>query len=310
MRTTKIPSSWTMANTRDQLVKYLILFSLLGGESNQSSLFHVMSKCSVPIIIGLSFVHKIQLYTMNTHLLVDFPFTFGNISSFKWIGSPKGKIQFFADGHKLEAGADTGSDIDLMSLRCAVKRGFKVDSKRKTRIMLADETIVGTIGQVDVSSVQLPGFASFNMSFHVLPNLVCDVIFGEEFLEQTDAFNTCKIIDDEDLSGRYSLNPLINLGPLQTFFAKMIHRKKNRDSSENAMVLAIQQHDKRMEAEIYRQTKKVRLMERLRGEGQDADAMMAEEERRRMAFQNLHTGCAHCIGTTVIPSGSRTSGNG
>lgn len=305
--------------------KALIPCSLLGGESHESYWFHVMSKCSVPIIMGLEFLHKIQLYTTNQHLLVDSPFTFGNMPSFKWIGSPKGKMEFFADGHILEACADTGSDLDLMSLRCAIQRGFKVDRKRKTRIMLADETVIETIGQVDLSSVQLPGFDSFKMSFHVLPNLVCDVIFGEEFLEQTDAFNTCKIINEEDLLDLYSLNTLINLGPLQALFTKMFHRKKTRSMqqrnslsngvvSQNAIALAMRDHDKRIEAEMYRQHRVDRLIERMKEEGQGVIARTAEEEATRMAFLSLHTECAYCTGmpiATVSPSigsGSDESG--
>jgi hypothetical protein len=55
------------------------------------------------------------------------------------------------------------------------------------------------------------------MSFHVLSGFPCNVIFGDEFLDQRDAFNTCDILrlDGSDI---HSLNTLINLGPIKRLF--------------------------------------------------------------------------------------------
>jgi hypothetical protein len=80
-----------------------------------------------------------------------------------------------------------------MSLRCARRLGFKIDTdlSARTRVMLADESVVETVGQVNVSSVELSYFDSFEMTFHVLPGLASDVVFSEDFLDQMDAFNTC-----------------------------------------------------------------------------------------------------------------------
>lgn len=195
--------------------KALVPCKLLGTMSTESLWFHVMAKCSAPLIMGLEYLSKIKLYTENKHLLVDCPFFFGKFPRFKWIGAPKGMVQFSADGHQLTAGVDTGSDLDLMSLRCALRNGFNIDRSRRTQVMLADERIVETIGEVDISSIQLPGFDDFSMSFHVLPNLVCDVIFGEEFLEQTDTFNAFDIVDEEHDWDLYSLNIFVNLGRVQ-----------------------------------------------------------------------------------------------
>jgi hypothetical protein len=111
----------------------------------------------------------------------------------KWIGSPRGFVDFKANGKQLVGCADTGSDLDFMSLRCARRLGFKIDTdlSARTRVMLADESVVETVGQVNVSSVELSYFDSFEMTFHVLPGLASDVVFSEDFLDQMDAFNTC-----------------------------------------------------------------------------------------------------------------------
>lgn len=190
----------------------LVPLSLFGdGQSAENRWFDVLAKCAAPMILGLNFIRKFKLYTEKKHLLVDCPYSFGNLPALKWIGSPQERINFVADGRSLTAGADTGSDLDLMSLRCARRRGFKIDTSEsaRSRVMLADETVVETVGQVHVSSVQLSQFDTFGMSFHVLPGLPCDIIFGEEFLDQMDAFNTCDIVhlvssNSSDINSSYN----------------------------------------------------------------------------------------------------------
>jgi hypothetical protein len=95
--------------------------------------------------------------------------------------------------------------------------------------MLPDCTIVETLGIVHITSFEitvldgsrityqvLPRLLNglcedLEMDFHVLHNLPCDVIFGEEFLELKDAFNTCSpIIRSKDPSSQKSLtNPQV-----------------------------------------------------------------------------------------------------
>ena len=53
------------------------------------------------------------------------------------------------------------------------------------------------------------------MDSHVLDGLPSDVIFGEEFLEQVNAFNTCSEVMDSEYPYVHELNRLINLGPIQ-----------------------------------------------------------------------------------------------
>jgi hypothetical protein len=98
----------------------------------------------MPLILGLNFIRKFKLFTENKHMLVDCPYSFGNLPALKWIGCPQERIEFLADGRSLTAGADSGSDLDLMSLKCAQRREFKIDTSEsaRTRVMLADETIV------------------------------------------------------------------------------------------------------------------------------------------------------------------------
>jgi hypothetical protein len=265
--------------------------NLLGDNtSKEYCWFDVLAKCPVPLIIGLEFVRKIQLYTKNKHLLVESPFNF-SMPTLKWIGTPKGRIEFMADGKTLMGGADTGSDLDFMSLGCARRRGFKIDRREsaRTRVMLPDQTIVETLGQVHVSSLQISDFESFEMTFHALPGLSCDIIFGEEFLEQMDAFNTCDILDGEDDPSIYSLHTLISLGPIQSFLARRCLTKTLTSEEDNFLL----QHDAGIEAEIYRRNKANRSISKIKNRAR-AEAVREEEEAKRRRFDRGHENCVHC----------------
>ena len=170
-------------------------FKLFGrGYSEEHRWFHVLKKCPVPLIVGMGFLEKIKLYSKNKHLLVDCPSSFGSMPMFQWIGSPRGSVNFKANGKELVGCADTGSDLDFMSLHCARRLGLKVDTKLKarTRVMLADESIVGTVGQVTVSSIELSNFNNFKLKFHILPELVSDVILAKpSSTKRTRSIHVC-----------------------------------------------------------------------------------------------------------------------
>jgi len=265
---------------------------LFGSDFNEEfRWFHVLKKCPVPVILGMNFVEKIKLYTKNKHLLVDCPFSFGSLPSLKWLGSPRGFVNFRANGKQLVGCADTGSDLDFMSPRCAKRLGLRIDTDPsvRSRVMLADESIVETVGQVRISSVEVSNFDSFEMSFHVLPGLASDVIFSEDFLDQMDAFNTCAQIKDTDDLYQQRLNTLISLGPIQAFL--------NRTWTPDVADTAQQEHDQVIEAEIYRRNNVKRSIRKMRDEGKAAAARVAEETKKSI-FDQSHARCPHCIGET------------
>jgi hypothetical protein len=183
-----------------------------------------------------------------------------------------------------------------MSLRCAKRLGFKIDSKpsARSRVQLADESIVETVSQVHCSSVELPYFDSFGMHFHVLPGLASDVIFSEDFLDQMDAFNTCAQIKDTEDPYQQQLNTLISLGPIQAFL--------NRTWTPDVADTAQQEHDQVIEVEIYRRNTVKRSIRKIRDEDKAAAARAAEETKKSV-FDQGHARCTRCIGD---PPGSAT----
>jgi hypothetical protein len=259
------------------------------NSSSEHTWFSVLAKCAVPVIMGMEFIQKIKLYRERKHLLVDCPPGFGNMPTLKWIGSPRAHINFSAGDRSFVGCADTGSDLDFMSLRCARKHGFKIDGgiNQRTRVRIADSTIVETVGKVHMPSVKLGPFDPFAMEFHILPGLPSDVIFGEELLDRIDAFNTCAELMDTEDPHQHSLNTLINLGPIQAFMS--------RTWTPAAGGTAQQEHDHKIEAEIYRRNKARRVISRIVSQDQ-VEAARATEEAKILAFDTGHIGCAQCVG--------------
>lgn len=449
--------------------KAFVACRLPGRHDDQYYWFHVMAKCSDPVILGFDFIREVELYTKNKHLLVDCPSVAPPMPSLSFIGSPKGRVNILADGKRLEACIDTGSDLDLMSADCTWKKKFAIDPTKRNYVMLADGTIVETLGQVRVKSVQLPlSDRALNqqadlsigedltaqetnqteilseehddvedaMIFHVLENLVCDAILGEEFLEQMDAFNICDMIavdsDDDyeipqsviplhsagnyessvdsfqdmvghqysfdihgqvldhgpigsssmassldpvdgiglefdtlrissplypstgpvqpsdlpqallstelpepgsdtggynsslnttvalsisvETHGLHSLNPFVNLGPVQSFLNKLTNKTKLKSSTKgaqlpgNALVLARQDHNERVEAEMYRHNIAERLIARMKDDCEKTVARN-DENAKMKDFQNRHVGCVYCTGVSSSIPGNGIRGS-
>jgi hypothetical protein len=190
--------------------------------------FYVLKNCPVPMVIGMKFLREAEILTRHRHLLESCPAEMSNISSLLWIGSPRNRLRCTVDGRQLVATADTGSDFNLMSLACAEREGFRIDKRieARTQIAVGNGKVIDTLGQVYVSNLTLDwrepeaeppeqsprgpandvplepdpqggayspqgGDDDLYIAFHVIENLPCDVVFGQKFLYDTDAFNKC-----------------------------------------------------------------------------------------------------------------------
>ncbi|OBT63251.1 hypothetical protein VE03_07787 [Pseudogymnoascus sp. 23342-1-I1] len=191
--------------------------------------FYVLDNCPVPLVMGMKFLREAEILTKYRHLLENCPVDMSNISSLLWIGSPRNRLRCTIDGRQLVAAADTGSDLNLMSLECAEREGFQIDRRMEARaqIVVGSGKVIETLGQVYVSNLTLDwreaeaepperpphipttdvtlkpdphkseyplhreGDDDLYTPFHVVKHLPCDIVFGERFLHDTDAFNKC-----------------------------------------------------------------------------------------------------------------------
>jgi len=295
--------------------------------SRRKCWFYVLPNCPVDLILGMPFLKEAEILTKNRHLLENCRTDWNSISSLLWIGSPRNRMKFGLDGHDLVAVVDTGSDLNLISLKAAKREGFHIDRRReaRTRIRVGDGTEAETIGQIYVQNLsldwgkeetKLPGAdgptatpailtsdptfdestpsteadtdpESQGVVFHVLPGLSCDVIFGRELLEYTDAFNLCPdLLDNQcaDEDNPLELNVLISLGSVS--FSIPISRRNVPIADPK------EQHDKERHAELYRRSQREDEIALLPPGEQDR-AKIAERRKAR-AWDALHVTCIHC----------------
>jgi hypothetical protein len=216
-----------------------------------------------------------------------------------------------------------------MSLKCAKRGEVHIDRRRecRQRVRVGDGSEPEIIGQVYVSNLALdwrspetdspesPGLSnlplgpsgpnlststasisanteseSFGAVFHVLPSLPCDMIFGRDLLETTNAFSLCPELSKAqhtDDDNPFELNVLISLGSIS--LAIPIPRRKRR-------VVAVQSaregHDNERHAEMYRRSQKDDEIALLPVHEQERAKTL--ERRRALAWDNVHVNCVHC----------------
>ncbi|KFY82420.1 hypothetical protein V500_10561 [Pseudogymnoascus sp. VKM F-4518 (FW-2643)] len=243
--------------------------------------------------MGGQFLKKIKLYTTNKSLLVKCPAWLGYMPTLKYLGASEHWITFSTAGHTMRACADTGSDLNFMSLECARNRELNIDYRSRRQIGLPDQSTGETVGRV-CTFVKVGAFAEFKMEFHILPHLPCDAIFGEESLEKLDAFNTCvETMDDykdsyEDQPWYHPLNTLVDLGPIAAYLNRLWRRPAPNDTPQ-------QEHDKCMDAEIHLGNTHNRSIRRISDESERRVAEVAENLKRQ-AFDRGHDNCIYCVG--------------
>jgi hypothetical protein len=301
--------AWSMGRVR---IPVELLRNTVGRKKRW---FYVFPTCPVPLILGMPFLRETEVLTKNRYMLESCPVELGSISSLLWIGSPRNRMKCSLDGRELEAIADTGSDLNLMSLRCTKREGFHIDRRReaRTRIQAGNGTETETIGQVYVYNLSLdwrkaetessedlsakaspitnidssdPGKqqleppSAFGAIFHVLPSLPCDVIFSRDLLDQTDAFSLCPDLlstRPADKNNPFELKILISLGRLSDLIPTSRRRQRSADARH---------------AEMFRRSKREGEIALLTGRQQVKANVM--ERKKIMDWDAIHRTCVYC----------------
>ncbi|KAF7541910.1 hypothetical protein G7054_g284 [Neopestalotiopsis clavispora] len=169
------------------------------GKGSRSK-FAVLKKCAVPLVLGNSFLRENEIFTTvgYSHNLVKAVSSSVAASSKKMfrvmhMEQPRQKLLCTLDSRYAFANADTGSDIDLVSLEYAEWRGWdikRLHEHEESYVMLADEEEVQLAGYVE-ASLSIEGNEMI-MRFYVLQGLVCSIILGDTTLESLDAFKNFK----------------------------------------------------------------------------------------------------------------------
>lgn len=199
----KLTTSIGRARAHVRLVK--------GFDKPRKEWFHILRNYPAAIILGMPFLEAVQILSKNRHILEECPPKPCAIDLVLWISSPRNRIRCNLDGRNVTAIADSGSDLNLMSLSYAQRGGYRIDRRKEVqrRLEFGDGSQEDTVGEVTVYNLTLnwcePETAPlgplethgedtcprFSAVFQVLRDLPSDVILGRDLLCDSDAFNVC-----------------------------------------------------------------------------------------------------------------------
>ena len=167
--------------------------------------FYVLQNLTSQPIMGMPFLDETQTLVKYQYRFQPRIIPMYRPIQLNSLNSPRRRLYCLIDSQPELANADTGSDLDLMSLGYVLKRGFYMTAVgvSSSTIQFADRSTAELEGKVSVFIVLgHPGGLGTFTTFHVLDGLTSDIILGEEFLDKTTAFQTYRdafsIIDCDD----------------------------------------------------------------------------------------------------------------
>ena len=204
-------------------------------------IFYVFKTLTSKLIMGMPFLDE-------TQTLVKYQYRFQprTIPSFgpvqlSSLNSPRRRLYCLVNSQPKLANADTGSEIDLMSLEYVLKRDFVMTAVglRSSTVQFADGSTSELVGKVKVLIVLgTPEGARVVTTFYVLEGLTSDILFGEDFLDKTTAFETYRdafsIIDCGD--GAAEVNGIVWFNTAESHLSRGMEALALRSRSGNGFV--------------------------------------------------------------------------
>jgi hypothetical protein len=187
--------------------------------------FYVFNTLMYPLLIGMVFLDATETLTLNRHRLQPRSTLFNGPHQVAGLNNPKRRLYCWPEynmrtkcslemketqAERTMANADTGSEIDLISMELCRRKGMflKQLSGNEKKVQFADGSISYLSGKITIP-VRLGGIKQaqsreYQRVFYVLPGLTCDMLLGEDFVEKTDVFrkyrDSITWMDDQDLS--------------------------------------------------------------------------------------------------------------
>ena len=192
-------------------------------------MFYVMERLITPLIIGMNVLQQTETLTKNRHRLQPLEDVGTSPLRLCSLNSPRRRLLCFVDSAEVFANADTGADMDLISLSCARMMNLRLepitnDSERS--VQFADGSCSTLSGKVvlQVAFGHREG-PSFDVEFFVLSSLTCDVLLGVDILEEIDAFQTYSgdFITQREASPTHELCPVFWRNSFELFLSGHRH---------------------------------------------------------------------------------------
>ncbi|KAI9712602.1 MAG: hypothetical protein M1828_001668 [Chrysothrix sp. TS-e1954] len=153
----------------------------------------VLEECIFDVLIGSPFLRLTSTMSTNRSRLSRIPRPMGlRVRCVNLVGRPSHRVRGYLDGTPVAALPDSGSEPNLISYSYATQRGWRIHSSSLSRnlIMFADGSSDETAGELTLPWVfdQDNRLPQQDVTFSVLHGCTFDVILGQDFLDDTDAF--------------------------------------------------------------------------------------------------------------------------
>lgn len=219
--------------------------------------FYVFQQLISPLIMGMAFLEETQTLERYRHRLEIRMIPRALPLQLCSLDYPRRRLYCLADSQPKLANADTGSELDLMSLEYVQKRGFTVQQVDTTdsTVQFADRSLAQLAGRVQVNiSIGHEGSTWYSRVFNVLEGLTCDVLFGEDFLDATAAFQSYSQAFelDTDDDGFCEVNAIVWFNVLESSLAQVFC--KNAPGSDPPSGKSRSQHIEMTEVSLGRET--------------------------------------------------------
>ena len=192
-------------------------------------LFYVFRTLIAPLIMGMSFLGETKTLSENRHRLQPRASIPRGLFELCSINNPRRRLACLAESQPALANADTGSEVDLISLAYVRKRNFCITpiAEQESMVQFADGSVSLLVGKVILSIILGNLFGrKLKVVFYVLQNLTCDLLLGEDFLNETNAFQTYEkdFSNTDDENKLVEINTIVWLNAAEKFLGRCFSR--------------------------------------------------------------------------------------
>ncbi|KAI0398013.1 hypothetical protein F5Y17DRAFT_464414 [Xylariaceae sp. FL0594] len=211
------------------------------NETMFACVFHVFKSLAVPVIIGMEFLEQTETLSKHRGRLVEQLVPSMQALRVNSVGRPRRNLICQLDSSVGCASADTGSDLDLVSLQFARSRAFKIESAYE-QLEFADCSVGYTSGVINASfSVRklsdvdgvLPRGDTLHLDFYVLEDLNADILVGQATIDDLDLFSLHResFLPSGPKYGEPDVNIIRHIGALERLASKITNKLKDKASS-------------------------------------------------------------------------------
>ena len=199
----------------------------------QFCMFYVLETCVAPMVMGMKFLDETETLSRHGHRLHFQEVPRGIAPRICSLNHPQRRLFCFANGEPALANADTGSDMNLISLAYARKQGFKIrdiESDYEREVVFSDGSRAPLYGKVTLWMRFADGEGPLESKpFCILEKLTSYILLGFELLDEIEAFTSRRhsFSVEESISTFSDLNTIVWFNPFERLLLKVRRHKED-----------------------------------------------------------------------------------